>query len=59
MNALDELEGRTEFIIKARYNEQAILREVLSENTDAAELAEQIRGLEPDATRDARTQLGG
>jgi hypothetical protein len=57
-DALEELEGRAEFVIKARYDEQAILHEVLSENAGAAELAQHIRGHDPDATREARIQLG-
>jgi hypothetical protein len=56
--ALHQLEGRAEFIVKSRYHEQAILREVLSEDPGAAELAEQTRGEDEDATRDARIQLG-
>jgi Gas vesicle synthesis protein GvpL/GvpF len=56
--ALDELDGRAEFVIKGRYDERAILEEVLSENQQAAELREQIRGQDADATRDARIALG-
>jgi hypothetical protein len=57
-SALEQLEGRVEYMVKGRYIEQAILREVLEENPQAAELAEQIRGADPDATRDQRMQLG-
>jgi hypothetical protein len=56
--ALDELDGRTEYVVKGRYFEDAILREVLSENSEAARLRDQIRGADPDATRDARIRLG-
>jgi hypothetical protein len=56
--ALKELEGRAQYVVKGRYVEQVILAEVLSENPQAAQLAEQIRGADPDATRDARIQLG-
>jgi hypothetical protein len=56
--ALDELEGRHEFVLRGRYVEQAVLESVLSLNDEAARLAEEIRGADPDATRDARIQLG-
>jgi hypothetical protein len=56
--ALSELEGRTEYVVKGRYVEPVILQEILSENPEAAELGEQVRGQDPDATRDARIRLG-
>jgi hypothetical protein len=56
--ALKELEGRAQYVVKGRYVEQVILAEVLSENPQAAQLAEQIREADPDATRNARIQLG-
>jgi hypothetical protein len=56
--ALEELDGLAEYVVKGRYVEQAILNEVLTENNDAARLRDQIRGADPDATRDARIQLG-
>lgn len=56
--ALDDLEGRHEFVLRGRYVEQAVLESVLSLNEEAARLAEEIRGADPDATRDARIQLG-
>jgi hypothetical protein len=56
--ALAELEGRVQYVVRGRYVEQAILGEIVSENRDAAELAERIRGADPDATRDERIQLG-
>jgi hypothetical protein len=57
-DALRELEGRAQYVIKGRYVEQATLEEILSENRHAARLQEQIRGADPDATRDARIQIG-
>ncbi|MEW1847484.1 GvpL/GvpF family gas vesicle protein, partial [Nonomuraea angiospora] len=36
--ALDELEGRAEFVVKGRYDERAVLMEVLNENVEAAQL---------------------
>jgi hypothetical protein len=56
--ALQELEGRAEYLVKGRYVEGAILQEILSDNPEATELAEQIRGHDPDATREQRIQLG-
>jgi hypothetical protein len=56
--ALSQLEGRAEYVVRGRYDEQVVLREVLEGNPQAARLAEQIRGADPDATRDLRIQLG-
>jgi hypothetical protein len=56
--ALDDLEGQHEYVLRGRYVEQAVLESVLSQNQEAASLAEEIRGADPDATRDARIQLG-
>jgi HAMP domain-containing protein len=57
-SALEQLEGHTEYVVKGRYVEQAVLREVLAANPAAAELGQQISGGDPDATRDQRIQLG-
>jgi Gas vesicle synthesis protein GvpL/GvpF len=57
-DALEELEGRAQFVVKGRYVERAILTEVLSENRQAAHLADKLRDADPDATRDARIKLG-
>lgn len=56
--ALDELEGRAEYVVKGRYDEKAVLEEILAENREAARLRDEIRGADEDATRDARIQLG-
>jgi len=56
--ALRELEGHAEYVVKGRYVEDAILREVLTEDPQAAQLAEQIKGADPDGTRELRMQLG-
>jgi hypothetical protein len=56
--ALEELEGSAEYVVKGRYVESAILAEILSEDPAAAELADQIRGTDADATRDQRIRLG-
>ena len=57
-DALQELEGRAQFVVKGRYVQQAILTEVLSENRQAGHLARKLRGADPDASRDARIKLG-
>jgi hypothetical protein len=57
--ALDELEGHAQYVVKGRYVEEAVLGEVLSENPEAARLAEEIRAVaDEDATRDIRIRLG-
>ena len=56
--ALAELEGHAQFVIKGRYVEKTILRELLDENAEAARLREQIHGAPEAATRDARMALG-
>jgi hypothetical protein len=58
MAALEELEGRLEYQVRGRYVEQATLEEILSEDEEAAELRDEIRDADPDATRDARIRLG-
>jgi hypothetical protein len=57
--ALAALEGRAEYVIKGRYAEQAVLREVLKDNPQAARLWEEIRRIGNEAaTRNLRIQLG-
>jgi Gas vesicle synthesis protein GvpL/GvpF len=58
MAALEELEGRLEYQVKGRYAEDAILEEILEEDQEAAQLRDEIRDTDPDATRDARIRLG-
>ncbi|MCA2189827.1 GvpL/GvpF family gas vesicle protein [Nonomuraea cavernae] len=57
-DALEELEGRAEYVIKARYVERAILLEVLDENKEAARLRKDIHGRPEELTRNARMRLG-
>lgn len=57
-SALDELEGRAEYVVKGRYAEHAIIGEVLAENDEAAALGERIKGTGEDETREARIRLG-
>ncbi|MGW4334055.1 GvpL/GvpF family gas vesicle protein [Rhodococcus koreensis] len=56
--ALKELEGRAQYVVKGRYVEEAILREIIEENRQAGELVEAIRDQPEEATRDARMALG-
>jgi hypothetical protein len=56
--ALEELEGRAEYVVKGQYVESAILEEILSEDSEAAGLRDQIRGQDADATREERIRLG-
>ncbi len=57
-SALRELEGTAQYVVKGRYDEGAMLGEILASNREAAELQEQIKGADPDATRDLRIRLG-
>lgn len=56
--ALHELEGHTEFIVKGRYEEDALLREILDGNKRARQLRDSIVDKPPDATRNHRIELG-
>ena len=56
--ALRQLEGQAEYVVKGRYVERVVLGEILAENPEAARLADQIGGADPDATRDQRIRLG-
>jgi hypothetical protein len=56
--ALEELEGYQEYIVKGRYVEEAILREILAEDQQIAGLASQTRDADPVASRDAQIELG-
>lgn len=56
--ALRALEGHAEYIVKGRYEEDAILHEVISESSEAQQLRGDIAGLSEDASRQARMALG-
>ena len=56
--ALDQLEGQSQFVVKGRYVESAIFEEILGQDREAAQLRQQIRGKDADATRQDRMQLG-
>jgi hypothetical protein len=55
---LRELEGRTQYVVSAMYDEQAILREILEENEEAASLRQRIAGRPEELTRNERMLLG-
>lgn len=56
--ALEDLEGHAEYVIKGRYIQDQILREVLTEHPEAAQLASQVQGGDPVVSRDLQIQLG-
>ncbi|GII59465.1 gas vesicle protein [Planotetraspora thailandica] len=56
--ALEEIEGRVQYVVKATYAERPVLMEVLAENPELRRLREVIRSRPEDATRNERIQLG-
>ena len=56
--ALGELEGRVQYTLKGRYEQDVVLREVLEEHPEIAELQAEIRDLPEDATYHQRLRLG-
>lgn len=56
--ALKQIEGRVQYVVKARYAERPILLSVLAENAEARQLRDRIRELPEDATRPERIRLG-
>ncbi|NBH01747.1 GvpL/GvpF family gas vesicle protein [Amycolatopsis sp. SID8362] len=56
--ALAELEGKAQYVVKARYVEKAVLGEILDENPELARLRDEIRDKPEDVTRDQRIALG-
>lgn len=56
--ALKQVEGKAEYIVKGRYDEPIILSEVLAENKQAQQLQSTIRERGEDASRDERIRLG-
>ncbi len=56
--ALRELNGKAEYVVKGRYRQDAILREVLAESDDAARLREAVATKPDDAARNDRIALG-
>ncbi|MFG1948567.1 GvpL/GvpF family gas vesicle protein [Nonomuraea sp. NPDC048826] len=58
VGALRDVEGRTQYVVNARYDEQAILVEVLGENGEAEMLRRRIAGQPEAVTRNERMRLG-
>ncbi|MFE5704216.1 GvpL/GvpF family gas vesicle protein [Rhodococcus koreensis] len=56
--AMEELEGKAQYVVKGRYVEHAILWEVIGENERASALRDTIRDQPEATTRDARMALG-
>jgi hypothetical protein len=56
--ALHALEGQAEYVLKGRYEEDIILREVISESAEAQRLRQSLAGMSEDASRKARMALG-
>lgn len=56
--ALAALEGHAEYIVKGRYDQDAFLRTVLSENEQAQALRDDIRGKSEELGRNSRMALG-
>jgi hypothetical protein len=55
---LEEMRGKVEVNIKGIYDEQAVLAEVVRENTEVARLRESLQGVSEDATYFQRIRLG-
>jgi gas vesicle protein GvpL/GvpF len=55
---LDELEGKVELHVRAVYEEQALMSEVVRTNPEIARLREELRGQPEDATYYERIRLG-
>lgn len=56
--ALDELDGKAQYVIKGRYESSAVLTDILRHNEQAAQLREEIRGKPEETTRNERIALG-
>ncbi|MEU8871062.1 GvpL/GvpF family gas vesicle protein [Streptomyces javensis] len=55
---LDRLRGRTQLTVRARYDQDAVLREVVTEQPEARRLRDELRGLPEDAGYEQRIELG-
>lgn len=56
--ALDELDGVVEFVLHGRYDQDVLFGRILDQNSEIAQLSEQVRGQDPDATYYERIRLG-
>jgi hypothetical protein len=57
-NALRVLEGTAQYVARARYVEEAVLREILAENPKAAQLRDRIGSKPDESTKNLQIQLG-
>lgn len=55
---LQQISGRAQYVLSGRYDESAVLSEILAENPEAASLQQEIRGQDEVVTRPARMRLG-
>ncbi|WP_026877214.1 GvpL/GvpF family gas vesicle protein [Jiangella gansuensis] len=55
---IDELAGHQQFVLRARYDEEAVLAEIVSENPEIARLRDQTRELTVEASWNERVRLG-
>ncbi len=58
LRQLADLDGKVELRLRAVFEEAALMNEVVSENSDIAELREALRGQDDDATYYERIRLG-
>lgn len=58
VEGLEELKGHVQYLVKARYQQDVLLREVLAGNGEAARLQQEISTLSVDAGRQQRIALG-
>jgi gas vesicle protein GvpL/GvpF len=57
-DALRELSGEVQYVLRVRYDEGALMREILGEDRTAASLRERLAGRPPESTQDIRLELG-
>jgi hypothetical protein len=58
VDALRAVAGHVQYVVRSRYVEDTLMREVLDESPTAAQLAGQLHGQPSEATRDLQLQLG-
>lgn len=58
-DALDELSGRVQYLVRARYAEGPMLREVLHSTPELRAMQQEIRELPEEASLELRIELGG
>jgi hypothetical protein len=55
---LGDIEGKVELRVRAMYEEEPVLREILAEDLDVARLRDSLRGASPEATHYGQLRLG-